>query len=372
MLRNLKRVLFGILLMIPAIYSDAQKTDPTLKIGDKAPELRVEWVKGTPVKDFEQDKLYVLEFWATWCGPCKAAMPHLSELAKEYNGKVVFIGVNIWEKLKDGQPYESVYPDVKAFVEKMGDKMAYNVAADKNDLFMSTSWMKASGENGIPASFLIKEGRIIWIGHPVKLDTTLMDVFAGKYDMNAYAREMEEQKVKNDKIMAPLYALGAVYKEAIAARDYLKALDEIEKARPSIDSMFLSQLDYMKFRTYLQFDVPAALTFAKEWTAKSPDSKATVAETIAMAQNLGKDAYQLAVSYLQEYLNNKNIPAPYVYELISLSYYNSGDLKNAISNLELAISTAEEILKAGTDESIDSEMITGYRTTLETYRKSLN
>lgn len=71
----------------------------TLKVGDPAPPVKVfKWVKGNPVESFEKDKVYVMEFWATWCGPCKAAMPHLSEMARKYAGKVTFTGVDIWEK----------------------------------------------------------------------------------------------------------------------------------------------------------------------------------------------------------------------------------------------------------------------------------
>ena len=67
-----------------------------LKIGDKAPALQVaKWLKGTPVKAFEPGKVYVVEFWATWCGPCKQSIPHLTELQKKYAGKVKFVGVAV-------------------------------------------------------------------------------------------------------------------------------------------------------------------------------------------------------------------------------------------------------------------------------------
>ena len=65
-------------------------------------------------------KNYVVEFWATWCGPCKASIPHLTELQKK-NPSVTFIGVSVWEPDQD---------KVKPFVEEMGDKMAYRVAID--------------------------------------------------------------------------------------------------------------------------------------------------------------------------------------------------------------------------------------------------
>jgi thiol-disulfide isomerase/thioredoxin len=61
------------------------------------PPLKVaKWIKGKPVQRFEPGKVYVVEFWATWCGPCRRSIPHLTELAKKFKGKVTFIGVSIW------------------------------------------------------------------------------------------------------------------------------------------------------------------------------------------------------------------------------------------------------------------------------------
>src|SRR5438045_7958134 len=98
--------LFVLALVLPFLRASAAPTtapaEPTLKWGDVAPPLKlVKWLKGTPVEQFEPGKTYVIEFWATWCGPCKAAMPHLSELAKKYEGKITFIGVDVWETSKD-------------------------------------------------------------------------------------------------------------------------------------------------------------------------------------------------------------------------------------------------------------------------------
>ena len=95
-----------------------------LSVGDPAPKLAVKsFVKGETVSEFEPGKNYVVEFWSTWCGPCRASIPHLTELQKKHSG-VTFIGVSVFEKDQS---------KVKPFVEEMGDKMAYRVAIDAVD-----------------------------------------------------------------------------------------------------------------------------------------------------------------------------------------------------------------------------------------------
>src|ERR1022692_4863203 len=92
--------------------------------GDPAPPMQIfRWVKGTPVKTFEHGKLYVVEFWATWCGPCKASIPHLTELAKKYAGKVTFSGISVSESpsQKPGGSDVAYMATVRKFVESEGN-----------------------------------------------------------------------------------------------------------------------------------------------------------------------------------------------------------------------------------------------------------
>ena len=64
-----------------------------LKVGDKAPAVEVkEWIQGETTVG--AGKPYVVEFWATWCGPCRQSIPHLNDLYKKYKGKgLSIIGV---------------------------------------------------------------------------------------------------------------------------------------------------------------------------------------------------------------------------------------------------------------------------------------
>lgn len=59
-------------------------------------------IMGKKVKSSSfKGKVTVLDFWASWCGPCKAEMPDLKKLEKEFGTKVNFVGVGVWDKLED-------------------------------------------------------------------------------------------------------------------------------------------------------------------------------------------------------------------------------------------------------------------------------
>ncbi len=137
-----------------------------LKVGDPAPAIVLaKTVKGQPIDGFDRDHVFVVEFWATWCGPCRETIPHLTSLASKFAGKAKFLGVSV---------SEADQAAVEPFVTKMGDKMKYTVAMDKvpasgksAEGVMNQTWMKAAGRTGIPSAFVVdSQGKIAWIGHP--------------------------------------------------------------------------------------------------------------------------------------------------------------------------------------------------------------
>ncbi|HEY8387173.1 MAG TPA: TlpA disulfide reductase family protein [Parasegetibacter sp.] len=347
----------------------AQTDEITLTVGDPAPEIKAKWVKGTPVQNFTGDQLYVVEFWATWCGPCIAAMPHLSELAKKYEGKVEFIGVDIWEKGLGDKPYESVYPVIKEFVDGMGNKMAYNVAMDNNDLHMSEKWMKAAGQQGIPSTFLIKDGVIIWVGHPQRLDPVLEQVFAGTYNMEEYAKTFKEKTKESLARSMPLINLNKQVEQAVAAKDFKKAIALIDEGTSTIDPMFKISLAMLKFNTLLAFDVPEALKYARDARKEFPSISSVVAMGITEKDGLPVDAYKLANEFLLEMLSGRNAENPMIHQLVAQSYFKLNDKKNAVTSQEKAVQLAETALKEGTMEGrVNAGTVREYKETLEKYK----
>ena len=141
---------------IPQETPPAKKEEKKLlTIGDKAPTPAIAKIyKGnTSFDGFKSGKVYVMEFWATWCGPCKAGMPHVTKLQKMYADQgVEIIGCAIWQREKTQAEREKTVGDFIAMPE-WDKKTGYTIAID-DESKTSTSFMRAAGENGIPLSLI--------------------------------------------------------------------------------------------------------------------------------------------------------------------------------------------------------------------------
>ncbi len=162
-------------------YADAER--PELWIGSAAPELQLaHFPRGEAITSLEPGQTYVVEMWATWCGPCIAAFPHLAELQKKYEGKLNVIGVNIWEQAEGEERVELINDFVAEHTE-----MQYTVAIEEGTA-MADTWMKPANRNGIPSAFIVDgEGRVAWMGHPMAMDEPLDEIISGEFDTEAAA-----------------------------------------------------------------------------------------------------------------------------------------------------------------------------------------
>ncbi len=223
MFRGLTGWMFAALMLGGVVAIADEQAAKDLIVGDKAPKIEVrQFVKGEPVKEFDKGKLYVVEFWATWCPPCRESIPHLTEMQKKH-ADVTFIGVSIEADDKDVET-------VKTFVDKMADKMDYRVAIDSQGK-MNSSWMEASRQKGIPTAYIVNgDGLVAWIGHPMEMEKSLDAILAGKFDIAA-----ERDKVKK--------ALEKEKAEEKAEAERLKALAEaLESGDPRTNLAKLEEL----------------------------------------------------------------------------------------------------------------------------------
>lgn len=218
----------------------AMEAVPVLGVGQPAPKLSIaKWVKGEPVAELAKGKFYVVEFWATWCGPCIAAMPHLTKLQQEYGPKgFTFISVTAEDK-------NNALETVEKFVAANTAKMGYRVAWD-DEHKTTDAWRKAARQNGIPCSFVIDgQGKIAYIGHPITLDDVLPRVVDGTWkgeesvaELRAIDKQFQDIFKKVDEDAAAAFADLAEFEkkypnrsERIAPRKIIMAFKAKDDAR---------------------------------------------------------------------------------------------------------------------------------------------
>ncbi|NCQ18812.1 MAG: hypothetical protein COZ80_03205 [Ignavibacteria bacterium CG_4_8_14_3_um_filter_37_9] len=122
-------------------------SSPSLAQSKKAPEFSLKDIEGKTIKlsDYK-NKVVLIDFWATWCPPCRKGIPDLIELQKEFPKNFVVLGISVDSDTKE---------DVPGFVKNYG--INYPV------VYGDQSTAKLfGGVSGIPTSFLIdKKGNIV-------------------------------------------------------------------------------------------------------------------------------------------------------------------------------------------------------------------
>ncbi|MEG1649896.1 MAG: thioredoxin-like domain-containing protein [Rikenellaceae bacterium] len=116
-------------------------------LNEKAPELVVEKYL-TPAPDFK-GKFVLVEFWATWCGPCRKSIPKLNALQTEFKDDLVVVGLS--------NEKEDVVKDM------ISPKIEYTSAIDTKSVLKNTFEVK-----GVPHAVLISpDGVVVWEGFPL-------------------------------------------------------------------------------------------------------------------------------------------------------------------------------------------------------------
>lgn len=174
----------------PQLETKKPRQSRRLTLGSPAPALHVDhWITTGPSPlptelKFEPGTVYVVEFWATTCGPCVQTIPHLAELQERYIEQgLQVIGVT-------SEPLALVTPFLKREIGQSESKKtaigevakAYHLAADP-DGSIDLDYMLAAGILEVPMAFVVgKQGLIEWIGPPLELDDVVKAVLEDRWE----------------------------------------------------------------------------------------------------------------------------------------------------------------------------------------------
>jgi thiol-disulfide isomerase/thioredoxin len=139
-----------------------------LGVGDPAPSLdNVLWIKGKTPSFGSQ--ITIVEMWRPSCGNCKAQIPHLTSLKKQYGDRLAIAAIS-------KEPIESI----AEFMKTNGSQMEF--AVGKAPVELSDKYME--GISGVPYAYLVnRDGLIVWKGHPSGIDEILVKIIDGRLDL---------------------------------------------------------------------------------------------------------------------------------------------------------------------------------------------
>jgi thiol-disulfide isomerase/thioredoxin len=347
---------------VMAIEAETEKPAKTLTIGSPAPALDVEhWVQDgngffKPVTEFKPGNVYVVEFWATWCGPCISSMPHLAELQEKMRGQNVQI-ISISD-----EPLETVESFLKRETRNQAGEettfaaitAAYCLTTDP-DRSSHEDYMEAANQPGIPTAFIVgKDGKIEWIGHPMEMDEPLDQVVAGTWDRTEFAEVLiAKQKLGETIQTLSRLANQGKFTEAIAVVDA-----ELEKKLPNeIQGQLVSIKYQIKLMGGMIDDEVAA--FIRKRIASAQGNAIGVAQVAVQLMQVAQQTPAVAEQPAMKTLIGETVVAlqaevagaekqiqPLLLDTIAHLQAATGDLDAAIVSQEAAVAAADERSKA--------------------------
>ncbi len=204
----------------------ALERNMVLGLESPAPPIKVEnWLRGQPLTSFQPGKVYIVEFFATWCAPCVAALSHLVQLQEKYRDSgVEVLGIAARER---AQTPDEARSKLDAWLTEKLPKLNYRIGLDYTRE-MDKLWMDPSFSIGIPTSFVVdRDGHIAFIGFPTQLDDVLPKILSGSWRSSDEAKAADAERIATGERTMPILAKLT---PAMKAQDWAKALSAVEEA----------------------------------------------------------------------------------------------------------------------------------------------
>ncbi len=321
---------------------------PTLEPGMAAPAVQLASIEHGASFDgnFEEGRTYVIEFWATWCGPCVASMPHMSSLQEKHGDALQIVGVT-------GEDKETVaeFLATDKGGQTWADILKYSIALD-DERATNSNYMTAAAQQGIPCAFIVDQsGTLAWIGHPMQIDEPLQQVISGTFDVER---------------SASLYRAEHQLRAAIDSQDLdtaLELLAELNESQPGnlqfqlVEMQLLSQMG----RNAEYGEVAARVIESHPENINLLNGLAW--EIAALQKGDGRDL-NLAMKAAMMASEATTHANPSVLDTVARVHHEMGDLAEAVAWQEKAVTAASAL--GGRDQ-----MVPVFQKTLDQYREKL-
>nr|WP_276315597.1 TlpA disulfide reductase family protein [Mesorhizobium jarvisii] len=323
-----------------------------LQIDSPAPSIKVEnWLRGEPLTTFEPGKVYIIEFWATWCGPCVDGMSHLMQLQEKYRDSgVEIVGVAASEAAPTADEARS---KLDAWLTEKFSNLNYRMAFDSTGE-MKKLWMEPSFSFTIPTSFVVdRDAHIAFIGGPTKLDEVLPKVLNGSWRASDQAKAADRERIEKGETHAREKALKKpIYDKlgpAMQTEDWKTALSAIEEGITLLPDNFDFRVTHAHLLLHKMRDMEAGLPVMRQFVRDAIDRESKhwiyyglfllfapcfdyaglpSAERFAMGEELSKHIVALPQGDGSKFMS---------YPMVAQYYHKSGNKDRAIELVEQAL-----------------------------------
>ncbi|MGY4281046.1 thiol-disulfide isomerase/thioredoxin [Bradyrhizobium sp. LM2.7] len=319
-----------------------------LGLGSPAPPIKVEnWLRGQPLASFQLGRVYIVDFWATSCAPCVAALFPLAELQEKYKDRgVEVVGLAIYER---AATVDEARSKLDAWLTEKVPNLNYRIGFDCSGE-MHKLWMERSYTATIPTLFVVdRDGHIAFIGSLKQLDDILPKILNGAWRTSDKAKAADAERIVKGERLLKLV-------RAPEAGDWAKALSVVEEALAAVpDSlnyrMLHADLLLHKLRdlqsglqVMRQFVRDAIDKHSEEWMGEAlhqlfnpanDNSHLPRAERLEMGKELSEHILALNPPQRGDGLKHLTYPA------VAQYCYESGNKDRAIELVEAALKSLD-------------------------------